>query len=180
MKSYVATLDPNCGTGRSQRPTAPPPGDRNEDSGAGGTGGFSRTAAHQFAEGVILADGTRCEPAELEILEPLDTPDRPTLVRVKLHEGKFHQVKKMLGAVGGCVVALHREAVGSLSLGDLPVGQTRNATAAEMEVIGAMLPPDAALRGNSQRRGVPGTGVGRRGKSSKFDPDKVKGPELAD
>jgi pseudouridine synthase len=45
-------------------------------------------------------------------------------VELTLSEGSFHQVKRMLGAVGLPVVALHREAVGSLEL-DVPLGSAR-------------------------------------------------------
>ncbi len=43
----------------------------------------------------------------------------PSEVEVVITEGKFHQVKRMLGAVGLPVAELHREAIGTLNL-DLP------------------------------------------------------------
>ena len=62
-----------------------------------------------FAEGITLADGTPCRKAELEILS-----DR--VARVKICEGKYHQIKRMFGVVGLGVNDLKREAVGGLSL----------------------------------------------------------------
>ena len=57
-------------------------------------------------------DGTECKPAKLEILET-----EPELrVRVTLKEGKYHQVKRMIAAVGGTVTALKRLRLGGLWL----------------------------------------------------------------
>jgi 23S rRNA pseudouridine2605 synthase len=55
----------------------------------------------------------------------------PGVVELLLTEGKFHQVKRMLGAVGFPVRALHREAVGELGL-DVPEGQARVLTDSEV------------------------------------------------
>ena len=91
-------------------------------------------AADRFAEGLVLADGTRCRPAGLEWIEPLQ-------VRVVLREGRFHQVKRMLGAVGGHVVALHRERIGQLMLdAALEVGHARELNEAEWQQLEATLP----------------------------------------
>lgn len=68
-------------------------------------------ARRAFAAGLILSDGTACLPAELE---PLG--DDPPRVRVTVFEGKYHQVKRMLGAVGAGVCALHRSQIGALEL----------------------------------------------------------------
>lgn len=65
--------------------------------------------AAAFAAGLTLADGTRCLPARLE---PLD--GNSCLVRVM--EGKYHQVKRMLASRGKPVVRLRRLSIGALSL----------------------------------------------------------------
>jgi 16S rRNA pseudouridine516 synthase len=64
-----------------------------------------------------------------------------------LTEGKYHQVKRMIAAVGNRVEALHRASMGhvsaaagdgrsgGLSLGDLPSGQWRWLTGAELAVL---------------------------------------------
>lgn len=62
-----------------------------------------------FAEGLTLADGTQCLPAKLEPLEA-----GRCLVRVM--EGKYHQVKRMLASRGKPVTALRRLSIGALSL----------------------------------------------------------------
>ncbi len=75
--------------------------------------------AAAFAEGVVLADGTRCMPAELEI-------ERPSVGIVTVYEGKYHQVKRMFASRGKFVTALHRCSIGALVLdSDLKPGDFR-------------------------------------------------------
>ena len=73
-----------------------------------------------FATGALLLDGEKTPllPAELE---PIDARN----ARLTLHEGRYHQVRRMFAAVGNHVVALHRERIGGLALGDLPEGEWR-------------------------------------------------------
>lgn len=64
-------------------------------------------------------------PARLEILGLC-------LAKVTLHEGRYHQVKRMFHRVGCRVTALHRESVGALRLPeDLKPGEWRPMTEAE-------------------------------------------------
>ncbi len=85
--------------------------------------------------------------ADDEKVEPLrqgmtldDGPARPAkvvvrdehTVEVTLTEGRHHQVKRMLGAVGLPVRALHREAVGSVDLEGIPEGSFRLLTDEEI------------------------------------------------
>lgn len=61
-----------------------------------------------------------------------DGPTRPAavqrraarVVELTLTEGRYHQVKRMLGALGLPTLALHREAIGSYVL-DVPLGAAR-------------------------------------------------------
>ncbi|HCS26772.1 MAG TPA: 16S rRNA pseudouridine(516) synthase [Spongiibacteraceae bacterium] len=80
----------------------------------------------RFEKGVFLSESKRRTlPASLSILDPHEA-------LLEICEGKFHQVKRMFGAVGNEVVALHREAVGALELdSDLAEGEYRALTAAE-------------------------------------------------
>jgi len=59
----------------------------------------------------------------------------PRALALTLTEGRWHQVKRMLEAVGLPTLALHREAVGELAC-DLPVGQARLLD--DAEVTGAL------------------------------------------
>jgi 16S rRNA pseudouridine516 synthase len=45
-------------------------------------------------------------------LEPLS----PTLARLTISEGRYHQVRRMFAAVGNHVLALHRNRIGGLEL----------------------------------------------------------------
>ncbi len=73
-----------------------------------------------FASGTLMLEGeqTPLLPAELEVLGPRSA-------RLTLHEGRYHQVRRMFAAVGNHVAALHRERVGGLALDELPVGEWR-------------------------------------------------------
>lgn len=62
-----------------------------------------------FASGMTLANGEVCLPAECDIQGGVDTV-------VTLHEGKYHQIKRMFAACGRHVEALHRLSMGGLVL----------------------------------------------------------------
>lgn len=79
------------------------------------TGTLQPDAAEQFAQGVRLADGTVCRPAALRLLPAADA-DGLTAAEVVVHEGKYHQVKRMIAAMGGHVVRLKRLSMGPLTL----------------------------------------------------------------
>lgn len=85
-----------------------------------------------FASGVTFLDGTRCQPAELTILEVSLGNSRAT---IQLAEGKFHQVKKMFLAYGVKVTYLKRMAFGGFELGDLECGAYRELTSAEIQHV---------------------------------------------
>jgi 23S rRNA pseudouridine2605 synthase/16S rRNA pseudouridine516 synthase len=83
----------------------------------------SEDALRKLREGLVLDDGPT-RPAEAR----LPGPHRVELV---LTEGRHHQVKRMLAAVGHPVRTLHREAVGNVTL-DVPEGSYRVLTDAEV------------------------------------------------
>ena len=66
-----------------------------------------------FREGLVLRDGLRCLPAELELPQG---EDRPCVGLVTVYEGKYHQVRRMFAARGKHVTALHRCSIGRLHL----------------------------------------------------------------
>jgi len=75
-------------------------------------------AAAIFASGTLMLDGEKTPllPAELEVLGT-------RRARLTLHEGRYHQVRRMFAAVGNHVAGLHRERIGGLLLDDLPAGK---------------------------------------------------------
>ena len=74
----------------------------------------------RFASGALMLESeqTPLLPASLEIVTP-------TQARLTLHEGRYHQVRRMFAAVGNHVVALHRSRVGGLALDGLEEGRWR-------------------------------------------------------
>ena len=78
-----------------------------------------------FRLGLTLRDGTQCRSAELK---PLGEGE--SLITVC--EGKYHQVRRMMASRQMTVTYLQRRAEGPLSLGDLPLGQVRQLTQAEV------------------------------------------------
>ena len=104
----------------------PFPGAHTIDFAELGSGGiFLLEDVAAFREGLILADGTKCLPAELE---PVGTGE--SLVTVC--EGKYHQVRRMMASRGMHVVYLERRREGNLTLGDLPRGQVRQLSDGEI------------------------------------------------
>lgn len=64
-------------------------------------------------------------------------------IELTIHEGKFHQVKRMVKAVGNEVIALQRLSMGPLSLpAELPVGHYRPLTPAEVGSLTALVASD--------------------------------------
>lgn len=87
-----------------------------------------------FAGGILLADGTVCRPAGLELLGD----GREALVT--LHEGKFHQIKRMIASRGAAVCRLKRLSMGTLVLDQtLRPGEFRPLTVEEVSKIGGKL-----------------------------------------
>ncbi len=89
----------------------------------------------------VIIDGEQAQPAEAELLDGHDPAALPVapeglpyghaVVGLRIHEGKKHQVKRMLKAVGHEVVRLHRDAFGPLELGDVTMGCWRELTPEE-------------------------------------------------
>ena len=92
--------------------------------------GLRGDEAATFASGTLLLESetTPLLPAELEVLEPRKA-------RLTLHEGRYHQVRRMFAAIGNHVEALHRVSVGGLALRDLPVGEWRMLGEGEIAAI---------------------------------------------
>lgn len=77
-------------------------------------------------EGEVFGAGTLMLESETTPLAPAGFEALgPRHARVTLHEGRYHQVRRMFAAVGNHVEALHRTHIGGLGLGDLAPGQWR-------------------------------------------------------
>ena len=86
-----------------------------------------------FGNGGLMLESEKTPllPAELEVLGPREA-------RLTLHEGRYHQVRRMFAAVGNHVEALHRERIGGLDLGELAEGQWRMLGEAERATLFAV------------------------------------------
>ncbi len=92
---------------------------------------LTREDIKSFTEGIQLRDGTLCLEAQVKMLT-----DTPPVAEVKIHEGKYHQVKRMFAALGNKVIALKRVKMGGLDLDEgLREGECRELTAQELEAI---------------------------------------------
>jgi 16S rRNA pseudouridine516 synthase len=88
---------------------------------------LTEKSRQHLERGVFLKnEKQRCRPAALERLSDTDW-------RMTITEGKYHQVKRMLAAVGNHVTGLHRERIGDLVLDPgLEPGEARELTPAEV------------------------------------------------
>ncbi|MGL4912750.1 MAG: pseudouridine synthase [Romboutsia sp.] len=83
-----------------------------------------------FEKGVTLDDGYETMPAQLNILVSGETSE----IELTIHEGKFHQVKRMFESVGKKVVYLKRLSMGKLKLDEsLALGEYRELTEEEIK-----------------------------------------------
>ncbi len=90
---------------------------------------LSDEMAQALAAGVVLRDSdVPTAPAAVT-----RTPS-PTVIHLTIIEGRYHQVKRMLAAVGNRVVALERLRCGSILLDpSLPAGEFRHLTSREIK-----------------------------------------------
>lgn len=81
-------------------------------------------------KGVTLDDGYVTRPAKVERIEGKEADT----VRITIHEGKFHQVKRMFQTRGKKVIRLKRERIGPLYLDEtLDLGTYRELTEDELQ-----------------------------------------------
>ena len=86
--------------------------------------------AKTLSEPMTLSDGTKISGGDVKIL----SPDRKT-VEIGIREGKYHQIKRMAGAVGNKVTALKRVSMGEILLDEsLSLGECRYLNENEIKV----------------------------------------------
>lgn len=95
-------------------------------------GGIKISALNALKHGVYIDEEFKTSPAQAEIA---DAYDGHTYVRITIHEGKNRQVRKMFEAVGCKVDALQRIKIGTVELGNLPVGRWRHLTSHEVNYL---------------------------------------------
>lgn len=93
---------------------------------------LSDEALGRLRQGVELRDGPT-KPAKVRRVRDLD---RHSHVELTITEGRNRQVRRMVEAVGSKVLELVRTAIGPVPIGDLPLGASRELTAAEIRALG--------------------------------------------
>ena len=93
-------------------------------------GKLDENAVEMTKNGLDIGEGEVSKTAKLEIISDNE-------ILLTIHEGKFHQVKRMVKALGGEVTYLKRVAFGGLRLDDLKLnkGESRKITEIEMEML---------------------------------------------
>ena len=104
--------------------------------------------------GILLEDGPAA-PAKAELIGPEDPlfsrvaaggtgatggGEPNAVVGITIHEGRKHQVKKMMQAIGHKVLRLHRDAFGPLALTGVPEGSWRELTDEEARALAELSP----------------------------------------
>ena len=87
-------------------------------------------AVKTLSEPMTLSDGTKISGGEIKILS-----DDKMTVEIGIREGKYHQIKRMAGAVGNKVTALKRVSMGEILLDEsLSLGECRYLNEDEIKV----------------------------------------------
>ena len=82
-------------------------------------------------DGLVIDEGYKCKSARLEILESSKVK---SIANIYITEGKFHQVKRMMKALGTTVTYLKRLSIGTLELDkNLKLGEYRYLTDKEIK-----------------------------------------------
>jgi 23S rRNA pseudouridine2605 synthase len=107
----------------------------------------SGEALERLRAGIELDDG-RTAPARVRRLG-----QGQTLLELAIHEGRKHQVKRMLAAVGHPVKRLHRSVYAGLSLEGLEPGAWRELEPSEVDLLRTRKPGRAPARAGRSRPG---------------------------
>lgn len=91
---------------------------------------LTEQALRLLCEGVMLrGEETLTLPAQVERVDE-------QIIRLSIIEGRYHQVKRMVAAVGNKVTALHREKIGTISLdANLQPGEYRRLSLQEVSAF---------------------------------------------
>jgi pseudouridine synthase len=94
-------------------------------------GSPSAAVLQQWRHGVLL-DHRNTLPAQIRVLA---TQSSQTGLEIVLREGRNRQIRRVAEQLGHPVVQLHRIAIGSIALDNLPLGQYRLLTQAEVQFL---------------------------------------------
>lgn len=92
-------------------------------------GELTEEGIQRIKEGIVLGDGTHCKPALIDVVSSQS-------LLITIEEGKYHQVKRMIGAAGGTVTYLKRLTIGHIDLtGIEEVGSIQDLTIGDIEAF---------------------------------------------
>ncbi|MGB0908980.1 MAG: pseudouridine synthase [Nitrospirales bacterium] len=100
-------------------------------------GHLSEASIHKLEQGVTLEDG----PTAAARVRKVRKVTANSWIELTIHEGRNHQVKRMLQAVEHLVLKLKRTKFGPLSLGNLPLGNSRHLTDREANALRDLIHP---------------------------------------
>ena len=86
----------------------------------------------------IMIDGRKTAKCHVKV-RSVDKKRNTCIVELVIHEGRNHQVKKMIEAVGKKVIKLKRERFGIFDLSGLKASEYRRLTAKEVHVVYSMI-----------------------------------------
>ena len=90
----------------------------------------------KLKKGVVI-DGVKTAPAKVK-LKRADKKNNISFVEITIHEGKNHQIKKMIESVGFEVLKLKREKIAFLTLDGLKSGDYRTLNPKEVNKLYAL------------------------------------------
>ena len=104
------------------------------------SGDLSEDGIKRIREGMVLGDGTECKPAHINLHEDEgvlnEQGDRIHSCELTIYEGKYHQVKRMIGACGGTVTYLQRTHIDTITLDSIEeVGMYVDLTDKEKSIV---------------------------------------------
>lgn len=94
-------------------------------------GKITETQLDKLRTGVKIKE-RKTAPAQVEIV---GEHDNRTILNMTIHEGWYHQIRRMCAALNIDLIELKRLSMGSLELGDLPVGKYRNLSSEEIKIL---------------------------------------------
>lgn len=99
-------------------------------------GEITKETIQAFENGIDIGDDRPALPAYLEPIPSFDSHTLCSQARVTIHEGRFHQIKRMFHAAGCEVIYLKRLSMGNLMLDEkLPEGSYRRLTKEEISQL---------------------------------------------
>ncbi|MGE3167119.1 MAG: pseudouridine synthase [Planctomycetota bacterium] len=93
-------------------------------------------ALQQLRDGIVIGPRETTAPAEIVVER---TSAKSAVLRIAIEEGRNRQIRRMASAVGCEVEWLVRIAIGPLELGDLRVGEAREASHEELEMLSSIV-----------------------------------------